>query len=77
MEPSTSIDQKIKELGDWRGKTLAQVRDLMHAADPKIVEEWKWAKRHRKECRFSRTWWNGRGRPSPIIISWRAGAGAC
>src|SRR5512140_757525 len=41
---SASIDQKIKELGDWRGKTLAKVRDLIHAADPEIVEEWKWAK---------------------------------
>jgi hypothetical protein len=36
------IDQKIKELGDWRGKTLAKVRDVIHKADPEIVEEWKW-----------------------------------
>jgi hypothetical protein len=35
---------KIKELGDWRGKTLAKVRDIIHRADPDIVEEWKWAK---------------------------------
>jgi hypothetical protein len=41
---SASIDKKIKELGDWRGKTLARVRDLIHQADPEIVEEWKWAK---------------------------------
>ncbi len=41
---STFIDQKIKELGDWRGKTLAKVRDIIHKADPEIVEEWKWAK---------------------------------
>jgi hypothetical protein len=41
---SASIDQKIKELGDWRGKTLARVREIIHAADPDIVEEWKWAK---------------------------------
>src|SRR3984885_12214101 len=41
---STRIEQKIKELGDWRGKTLAKVRDLIHKADPEIVEEWKWAK---------------------------------
>jgi len=41
---STFIDQKIKELGDWRGKTLAKVRGIVHAADPEIVEEWKWAK---------------------------------
>jgi len=41
---SSSIDQKIKELGGWRGKTLAKVREIIHAADPEIVEEWKWAK---------------------------------
>jgi len=41
---SAMMDQKIKELGDWRGKTLAKVRDIIHAADPEIVEEWKWAK---------------------------------
>src|ERR1700752_1710007 len=41
---SASIDQKIKELGDWRGKTLAKVRTIIHAADPEIVEEWKAAK---------------------------------
>jgi hypothetical protein len=41
---SAQIDQKIKELGDWRGKMLAKVRDIIHAADPEIVEEWKWAK---------------------------------
>src|SRR5260221_2514569 len=36
------IDEKIKELGDWRGKTLAKVREIVRAADPEIVEEWKW-----------------------------------
>ena len=41
---SGSIDEKIKELGDWRGKTLAKVREIIHAADPEIVEEWKWVK---------------------------------
>jgi hypothetical protein len=41
---SSSVDQKIKELGDWRGKTLAKVREIIHEADPEIVEEWKWAK---------------------------------
>ncbi len=44
---SASIDAKIKELsrrGDWRGKTLAKVREIIHAADPEIVEEWKWVK---------------------------------
>ncbi|HEY3453171.1 MAG TPA: DUF1801 domain-containing protein [Bryobacteraceae bacterium] len=41
---SALIDEKIKELGDWRGKTLAKVRKLIHEADPEIVEEWKWAK---------------------------------
>jgi hypothetical protein len=45
MEPASAlIDQKIKELGDWRGKTLAKVRTIVHEADPEIVEEWKWAK---------------------------------
>ena len=41
---STLIDERIKELGDWRGKMLAKVRGIIHAADPEIVEEWKWAK---------------------------------
>jgi len=41
---SAFIDQKIKQLGDWRGKTLAKVRDIIHRADPEIVEELKWAK---------------------------------
>src|SRR6266550_1344449 len=41
---SALIDEKIKELGDWRGKTLAKVREIIHQADPEIVEEWKWAK---------------------------------
>src|SRR5271168_1520511 len=36
------IDEKIKGLGDWRGKMLAKVRDIIHKADPEIVEEWKW-----------------------------------
>jgi hypothetical protein len=41
---SAFIDEKIKELGDWRGKTLAKVRAIIHAADPEIVEERKWVK---------------------------------
>ena len=42
MEPaSTLIDERIKSLGDWRGKMLAKVRGIVHAADPEIVEEWK------------------------------------
>ncbi len=41
---SAFIDAKIDQLGDWRGKTLAKVRDLIHQADPEIVEESKWAK---------------------------------
>ncbi len=41
---SAFIDQKIKELGDWRGKTLAKVRAVIHEADPEIVEELKWAR---------------------------------
>ena len=39
---SALIDEKIKELGDWRGKMLAKVRGIIHEADPEIVEEWKW-----------------------------------
>ncbi len=41
---SASIDERIKELGDWRGETLAHLRQLIHDADPDIQEEWKWAK---------------------------------
>ena len=41
---SSSIDARIKELGDWRGKMLAKVREIIHQADPEIVEEWKWVK---------------------------------
>src|SRR4051794_9075524 len=39
---SALIDKRIKELEDWRGKTLARVRQLIKQADPEIVEEWKW-----------------------------------
>jgi hypothetical protein len=39
---SALIDRRIEELGDWRGKTLAKLRDIIHDADPEIVEEWKW-----------------------------------
>src|SRR5256886_12989213 len=39
---SALIDERIKELGDWRGKTLAKVRELIPKADPEVVEEWKW-----------------------------------
>jgi hypothetical protein len=40
--PSRLIDARIKELGDWRGKTLARVRALIKQADAEVVEEWKW-----------------------------------
>src|SRR6201984_2565400 len=40
--PSRLIDARIKELGDWRGKTLSRVRVLIKQADPEVVEEWKW-----------------------------------
>ncbi len=40
--PSQLIDARIKELSDWRGKTLARVRMLIRQADPEVVEEWKW-----------------------------------
>jgi hypothetical protein len=39
---SVLIDRRIKELADWRGKTLARVRKIIHEADPEILEEWKW-----------------------------------
>ncbi|QWP78326.1 DUF1801 domain-containing protein [Lysobacter sp. K5869] len=39
---SKLIDERIQELGDWRGETLAKVRKLIHEADPEVVEEWKW-----------------------------------
>lgn len=42
--PSQLIDARIKELGDWRGETLAKVRRLIREVDPEIVEEWKWVK---------------------------------
>ena len=41
---SALMDEKIKELVDWRGKALAKVREIIHEADPEIVEEWKWVK---------------------------------
>jgi len=42
--PSELIDARIKELGDWRGKTLSKVRQIIKEVDPDIVEEWKWVK---------------------------------
>jgi hypothetical protein len=42
MSPSKLIDARIKELDDWRGKTLSRVRALIKRADPEVVEEWKW-----------------------------------
>jgi hypothetical protein len=41
--PSRLIDARIKELGDWRGETLCQVRSLIKQADPEVAEEWKWS----------------------------------
>jgi len=40
--PSQLIDARIKELGDWRGKTLSRIRSLIKQADPGVTEEWKW-----------------------------------
>jgi hypothetical protein len=40
--PSKLIDERIADLGDWRGKTLARVRTIIKQADPQVVEEWKW-----------------------------------
>ena len=44
MTPSQQIDARIKELGDWRGETLAKIRSLIKEADPAVIEEMKWAK---------------------------------
>ena len=49
--PSQLIDARIEELGDWRGETLARIRDLIKQADPEVVEEWKW--------RGVPTWYHG------------------
>ena len=43
-DASKRIDERISELGDWRGETLSKVRGIIKEADPEIVEEWKWAK---------------------------------
>jgi hypothetical protein len=43
-DASKQIDNRISELGDWRGKTLSKVRGIIKEADPDVVEEWKWAK---------------------------------
>ena len=43
-DASDQIDDRIKELGDWRGETLSRVRGIIRSADPEIVEEWKWKK---------------------------------
>jgi len=42
QSPSQLIDGRIKDLGDWRGQTLARMRALIHEAAPEVVEEWKW-----------------------------------
>lgn len=42
QSPSRMIDEKIRELGDWRGETLSRLRALIKQADPEVVEEWKW-----------------------------------
>ena len=44
MSGSQQIDERIKELGDWRGETLSRLRALIKQADPEVVEEWKWVK---------------------------------
>ena len=44
MDASKLISKRIAELGDWRGKTLARMRQLIKDADPGVVEEWKWVK---------------------------------
>ena len=41
---SQKIDERIRELGGWRGSVLRRMRELIHEADPEVIEEWKWAK---------------------------------
>ena len=41
---SQTIDQRLRDLGDWRGSVLKRIRELVHEADPEVVEEWKWKK---------------------------------
>ena len=43
-DASKRIDERIRELGDWRGQTLGKVRRIIREADPDVIEEWKWAK---------------------------------
>ena len=43
-DPTELIDERVAELGDWRGETLSRMRALIKEADPDVVEEWKWAK---------------------------------
>jgi hypothetical protein len=40
--PSRLVDERVEELGDWRGKMLSRIRALVREADPEVVEEWKW-----------------------------------
>lgn len=42
LSPSAQIDRRIAELGDWRGETLARIRQIIREAEPAVVEEWKW-----------------------------------
>jgi len=49
--PARLIDQRIEELGDWRGELLAQIRKVIKEAEPEVVEEWKW--------RGVPTWYHG------------------
>jgi hypothetical protein len=43
-DAASQIDKRIRELDDWRGRVLKRMRELVHEADPEVVEEWKWAK---------------------------------
>ena len=52
--PSRLIDARIRELDDWRGKTLSHVRALIKQADPEVVEEWKWREAFR--CGLTMDW---------------------
>src|SRR5262245_670163 len=72
MEPSQLIDQRIEELGDWRGEMLARLRGGVKEADPEVVEEWKWGGVPPWERRGSN--WTGETYKSVVKMTFFKGA---
>lgn len=64
-DAAAKIDARIAELGDWRGATLARVREIIRGADPDIVEEWKWVKPTNPGVPV----WSGGGRGARIVCT--------